>query len=62
VQPPPPSVAGARPAMAFVTVVVPGASTVASAPTTAAPHPTTKTNKAAPAFSAPPDLNNFINL
>jgi hypothetical protein len=59
-QPPPPSGAGARPAMAFVTVVACGASTVASAPTTAAPHPTSKTNKAAPALGAIPDLNNFI--
>jgi hypothetical protein len=59
-QPPPPSGAGARPAMAFVTVVACGASTVASAPTTAAPLPTTNTNKAAPAIGGTPDLKNFI--
>lgn len=51
--------AGAWLDIAFVAVVS-GASALAPAPTTAAPHPTITTNKAAQARSAISDLPTFV--
>ena len=51
--------AGVSPDIAFVAVVS-GASALAPAPTTAAPHPTIKTNRLALARSAAFDLPMFL--
>jgi hypothetical protein len=51
--------AGVSPDIAFVAVVS-GASAIAPAPTTTAPHPTITTNKAAQARSATSDLPTFV--
>ncbi len=51
--------AGVSPDIAFVAVLS-GASALAPAPTTAAPHPTITTNKAAQARSAISDLPTFV--